>query len=71
MKIYPCEVVPWTKIEKWYKDGTYVPYGNDNEKIQKVLTYAMEKCPPWIRLPRVVIFHMNISVGVEVWEHVR
>ena len=67
MKIYPCEVVPWTKIEKWYKDGTYVPYGNDNEKMQKVLTYAMEKCPPWIRLPRVVrdIPHEYISGGLK------
>ncbi len=67
MKIYPCEVVPWTKIEKWYNDGTYVPYGNNKEKMQKVLTYAMQKCPPWIRLPRVVrdIPHEYISGGLK------
>lgn len=67
MKIYPCEVVPWTKIEKWYKDGSYVPYGNDQETIQKVLTYAMETCPPWIRLPRVVrdIPHEYITGGLK------
>jgi ELP3 family radical SAM enzyme/protein acetyltransferase len=24
-KVYPCEVVPWTIIEKWFKNGDYVP----------------------------------------------
>ena len=24
MKVYPCEVVPWTVIEKWYKSGKYI-----------------------------------------------
>jgi len=54
MKIYPCEVVPWTVIEKWYKSGKYVPYGTNKEIIQDVLQYSMSKCPPWIRLPRIV-----------------
>ena len=54
MKIYPCEVVPWTKIKKWYEQGEYKPYGDDKKKIEDVLTYAMNKCPAWIRLPRVV-----------------
>ncbi|MBI96159.1 hypothetical protein CL656_03350 [bacterium] len=67
IKIYPCEVVPWTKIEKWYNDGIYIPYGDNKELIQSVLTYAMEKCPPWIRLPRVVrdIPHDYISGGLK------
>ncbi len=25
-KIYPCAIVPWTKIKKWYEEGSYVPY---------------------------------------------
>ena len=54
IKIYPCEVVPWTKIEKWYENGTYKPYGEDKDKISQVLEYAMVKCPPWIRLPRII-----------------
>lgn len=29
LKIYPCAVVPFTKIKKWFEDGTYVPYGDD------------------------------------------
>ena len=67
MKIYPCEVVPWTKIEKWYHDGTYQPYGNDQAVMKNVLAYAMKNCPPWIRLPRVVrdIPHEYISGGLK------
>ena len=67
MKIYPCETVPWTKIKKWYDEGSYVPYGSDKLVIQNVLNYAMEKCPPWIRLPRVVrdIPHDYISGGLK------
>ena len=26
MKIYPCEITPWTKIQKWYQEGKYKPY---------------------------------------------
>ena len=24
-KIYPCAVTPWTLIEKWFNEGTYIP----------------------------------------------
>ena len=41
IKVYPCEVVPWTKIEKWHKDGKYKPYGEDRDKMDIVLKYAM------------------------------
>lgn len=55
MKVYPCEVVPWTIIEKWYKKGTYVPYFEKNSQdLIDVVRYSMEKCPNWMRLPRVV-----------------
>ncbi len=54
MKIYPCEVVPWTKIKQWYDNGSYKPYGNDKQMMKTVLDYAMKNCPPWIRIPRVV-----------------
>lgn len=51
-KIYPCEVVPWTKIEEWYKAGEYVPYSEEDlmELIIKVKTMVH----PWIRLNRVI-----------------
>jgi ELP3 family radical SAM enzyme/protein acetyltransferase len=67
MKIYPCEIVPWTKIKEWYDKGTYKPYGTNKAIIQDVLNYAMENCPPWIRLPRVVrdIPDFYISAGLK------
>ena len=67
MKIYPCEVVPWTVIEKWYKSGKYTPYGEDKELIKGVLSYSMTNCPPWIRLPRVMrdIPDQYISAGLK------
>lgn len=67
IKIYPCEVVPWTKIEKWYNDGSYKPYGDDKSIMSDVLQYAMTTCKPWIRLPRVIrdIPDTYISGGVK------
>ena len=67
IKIYPCEVVPWTKIEKWYNEGSYRPYGEDKSLMTDVLQYAMTTCKPWIRLPRVIrdIPDTYISGGIK------
>lgn len=55
MKIYPCEVVPWTVIEKWYNEGTYQPYATKQPKeFVNLIKEFILNCPPWIRLPRVV-----------------
>ncbi len=52
IKIYPCETTPWTKIEKWFLDGTYVPYPNE-EMIDMIVDFKIT-VHPWIRLNRVV-----------------
>lgn len=55
IKIYPCEVTPWTVIQKWHQEGKYKPYAQRDERaLLDVVKYGMEKCPPWIRLPRVI-----------------
>lgn len=55
VKIYPCEVTPWTVIQKWHNSGKYKPYAQTNERaLLDVVKYSMEICPPWIRLPRVI-----------------
>ena len=55
VKIYPCEVVPWTVIKKWHDSGKFKPYAQTKERaLLDVVKYAMEICPPWIRLPRIV-----------------
>jgi len=51
-KLYPCTTVPWTVIEKWYKDGTYVPYSF--AQLLEVLIDFKTQVHPWIRLNRVV-----------------
>lgn len=51
-KLYPCTVTPYTKIEEWYKDGTYVPYGQ--EELKDLLLRTKSMVFPWIRLNRVV-----------------
>ena len=52
IKIYPCAVVPWTIIEKWYNEGKWKPY--EPEILKEVMDYGMINCPEWIRLPRVI-----------------
>lgn len=55
IKIYPCEVVPWTKIQEWHREGKYKPYAQTNERaLLDVVKGAIRDCPPWIRLPRVI-----------------
>lgn len=51
-KIYPCEIVPWTVIKKWFEDSKYKPYGES--ELYKLLIYVKEKVHPWIRLNRVI-----------------
>ena len=55
VKIYPCEITPYTVIEKWYKSGKFVPYSeNTPELLNAVIKYGMEITPEWVRIPRVV-----------------
>lgn len=51
-KIYPCQTVPWTVIEKWYKEGKYKPF--KPEELMDVLIRTKAKVHPWIRLNRVI-----------------
>ena len=52
IKIYPCAVVPWTIIEKWYNQDKWKPY--TESVLKEVMNYGMKNCPDWIRLPRVI-----------------
>lgn len=55
VKIYPCEVTPWTVIKQWHDSGKYKPYAQTNERaLLDVVKYGMTICPPWVRLPRVI-----------------
>lgn len=51
-KIYPCTIVPYTKIEGWYRDGSYIPYSR--KSLTNLLLKTKSLVFPWIRLNRVV-----------------
>jgi ELP3 family radical SAM enzyme/protein acetyltransferase len=58
-KIYPSEVVPWSRNEIDYKNGVYKPYGQQTNKKEKtelfeLLIDTMTKVKPWVRLNRII-----------------
>jgi len=54
-KIYPTATVPWTKIKKWYDEGSYLPYTEtDPNLLVNLLLDVKKRVHPWIRLNRVI-----------------
>jgi ELP3 family radical SAM enzyme/protein acetyltransferase len=51
-KIYPCEIVPYTEIAKWYAEGTYKPYSE--KQLIPLLIEIKKNIFPWIRLNRII-----------------
>ncbi|KAL7069471.1 radical SAM domain-containing protein [Cryptosporidium serpentis] len=62
-KLYPCEVVPFSKIEEWYESNLYMPY---TEIYPESLCYLLLSCKvglhPWIRINRVIRDIPNQSI---------
>lgn len=62
-KLYPCEVVPFSKIEEWYENKAYIPYA---EIFPDTLCYLLLSCKiglhPWIRVNRVIRDIPNQSI---------
>ncbi|CRG93582.1 histone S-adenosyl methyltransferase, putative [Plasmodium gallinaceum] len=62
-KIYPCEVTPFTKIEKWYNNNEYKPYfENDKNLLICLILLVKKSIHPWIRLNRVIRDIPNPSI---------
>ena len=59
-KIYPCEVVPWTRLKLEYENGAYKTYGDqdmDHRKHTPLIDLLIDvhaNVKPWVRLNRVV-----------------
>ena len=51
-KIYPCAVVPWTKIKQWFDEGSYIPY--DDKLLFKLIKDFKIKVQKWKRLNRII-----------------
>ena len=57
-KIYPFEVVPFSRAEEDYKKGLYVPYGEqvhrEFNELHELLIEVKSQVPIWVRLNRVI-----------------
>ena len=51
-KIYPTAIVPWTKIKKWFENGSYVPY--NDELLFKLIRDFKKKVQKYKRLNRII-----------------
>lgn len=52
LKIYPCAVVPFTKIKEWFDKGLYEPY--NDEVLFRLLKDFKQKVQPYKRLNRII-----------------
>mmetsp|Transcript_40354 Transcript_40354/g.95890 ORF Transcript_40354/g.95890 Transcript_40354/m.95890 type:complete len:752 (+) Transcript_40354:178-2433(+) len=54
-KIYPTSVTPFTTIEKWYREGSYKPYGdeNDGHELIELLIWFKSRIQEWKRINRI------------------
>jgi ELP3 family radical SAM enzyme/protein acetyltransferase len=53
-KIYPTNVLEFTKIKEWYDNGEYKPYAESNfDGFMQLLVDVMKSLPPYIRVNRV------------------
>jgi len=58
-KIYPCDVVPWSAIERDFKKGIHIPYGTDDPNsstnpLIELLIWVKSRMNPTVRLNRVI-----------------
>lgn len=51
LKIYPCMVMPGTEVEKWWKEGKFVPI--TTEEAIDVISRFKARVPEYVRIMRV------------------
>ena len=52
LKLYPCQVMPGSVLEKWFWDKKYKPYSK--VEIQEILTKMLRNVPRYCRVMRVM-----------------
>lgn len=57
-KLYPCETVAYTELEKLFREGKYIPY--DKDELFQILYDTKCNMFPWIRTNRII---RDISSG--------
>lgn len=51
-KIYPTAIVPFTRIKKWFDEGSYIPY--DDMKLYELIKDFKKKVQKYKRLNRII-----------------
>jgi len=52
LKIYPTSLLPNTELEKFFNDGKYIPYTED--ELKDILKFCLLNTPRYCRLTRVI-----------------
>ena len=52
LKIYPCQVIPGSELERWYWKGKYKPY--TKEETEKILVEMLKIVPRYCRVMRIM-----------------
>ncbi|MHA2007108.1 MAG: tRNA uridine(34) 5-carboxymethylaminomethyl modification radical SAM/GNAT enzyme Elp3 [Promethearchaeota archaeon] len=52
MKIYPTLVIKGTELYNWWKDGSYLPYSD--EELVNIIAEAKQNLPPYVRIQRIM-----------------
>jgi len=52
LKIYPCQVMPGSELEKWYWQKKYKPY--TKEETEKILISMLKAVPRYCRVMRIM-----------------
>jgi len=52
VKIYPCLVLPYSELAKWWKDGKFKPM--NDQSLARFLWQMKRFIPPWVRVMRVL-----------------
>lgn len=52
LKLYPCTVVPFSELEKWWKKGKYTPY--DDKTLLKLIIESKKLVPEYCRIDRLI-----------------
>jgi len=52
LKLYPTMVVRGTELEKWYREGRYIPY--DNDTMVDLMANIKSLVPGYVRISRVL-----------------
>ena len=52
LKLYPCSVVPYSELKRWWEDGKYESY--DDETLANLIVRIKKEVPEFLRIERLI-----------------